>query len=342
MQRERDPAGREAAKLAPDHAGFTLIELLVVVAIIALLVAILLPTLQGVREKARGSYCMNSQHQLAIAGLTFADEHEGCLQMTTPLTRPSGSPWERLDPHQTKYEYYPRGSELIPWVWPIAYLRYVGYDSFEGRSGLSGWRANTDIGIAHRDGLCDTAGQAKDLLERAEKPRMELLLCPGDEFQVAQIFWPDFIWAYLSYAVNEDLCGESEPPDRGTMVWKEGYPGRPEPTYTLAGRRMQGRIDRVYQPDDVILFADGGPGGDAGIWNGDAIALMHTDLCDGPFLENYEQVWSRLPRWRHQKQGIYGAYVDGHAEFLQAVNPTSEGTDAQRYMPPTRVSPYRP
>jgi prepilin-type processing-associated H-X9-DG protein len=92
----------------------------------------------------------------------------------------------------------------------------------------------------------------------------------------------------------------------------------------------------------VILFADGGPGGDAGVWNGDAIALMHTDLCPGPYLEDYERIWSRLPRWRHQKVGIYGAFVDGHAEFIQAINPTSEGTDALRYTPETRVSPYCP
>ncbi|MFQ5804826.1 MAG: type II secretion system protein [Phycisphaerae bacterium] len=320
--------------------GFTLIELLVVVAIIALLVAILLPTLQRVREKARGSYCMNDQRQLAIAALAFASEHTDHLQMTTPLMQPGGSPWRRLDPGQTKYEYYRRGSESIPWVWPVAYLKYVDYDSFSTARGMGAWRANTDFGILWRAGQTDYAGQAKDLLELAEKPRMELLLCPGDEFQVCQIFWPEPLWAFNSYAINEDICGDDI--DFGTMVWKDGQPGRPHVQWTKAGRRMQGRIDRVYQPDDVILFGDGGPGGEAGVWNGDAIALMHTDLCAGPFLEDYERTWSRLPRWRHLKEGIYGSYVDGHAAFIQAVSPTSEGTDAQKYIPPTRVSPYRP
>lgn len=323
--------------------SFTLIELLVVVAIIGLLLALLLPALQHAKEQARGSYCMNNQRQLAIAAIAFAEDHSGYFQMTTPNTRSSWSPWERFDPGMTRYAYYRRGTEYYPWVWPIAYLKYIGHEGYDGRQGARAWRSNNDLGIPHADGQSDTAGEAESLLERGEKPRIDLLLCPGDEFQVAQIFWPDYVWAHLSYSVNEDLCGESELPDRGTMVWKDGQPGRPDPGYDRAGRRMRGRIDHVYQPAGVILFADGGPGSDEGIWNGDAIALMHTDLCEeGPFLEDYERYWSRLPRWRHQKLGIYGAYVDGHANFIQAVNPTSEGTDAQKYTPSSRISPYRP
>ncbi len=105
---------------------------------------------------------------------------------------------------------------------------------------------------------------------------------------------------------------------------------------------MQGRTEDIHMPSSVVLFADGGPGSDEGWWLGDAIALMHTDYALGPLLEDYERVWSRLPRWRHLKRGINGAYMDGHASFIQAINPRSEGTDAQAYRPETRVSPYRP
>ena len=59
--------------------AFTLIELLVVVAIIALLVSILVPSLQRARESAKDVVCKSNMHSIATALALYATEHNGQL-----------------------------------------------------------------------------------------------------------------------------------------------------------------------------------------------------------------------------------------------------------------------
>lgn len=92
------------------HGAFTLVELMVVIAIVAMLIALLLPSLSAARENARTAACASNLRQLHLAFTGYAVEHRSFFPDTGVYLTPAGYRWHFL------------------WVWKQAISRKLTKD----------------------------------------------------------------------------------------------------------------------------------------------------------------------------------------------------------------------
>jgi len=112
--------------------GFTLIELLVVIAIIALLLSILTPALNTVKERARRTVCKSNLHQWALAVHAYAAANDNKLLETVgyPIS-PTVPPTNRY-PCEVLFEQPQPGEGQDGMVYAMAFVPYMeGFN--EGR-----------------------------------------------------------------------------------------------------------------------------------------------------------------------------------------------------------------
>jgi prepilin-type N-terminal cleavage/methylation domain-containing protein len=140
------------------RTGFTLIELLVVIAIIAILIGLLLPAVQKIREAAARMSCSNNLKQLGLAQHTYHDANNKLMKgVSDPLTPP--------------------GYTCCWGTWMVLVLPYIEQDNMFKL--YQNWGGNDDTGRALSGGA-STLRYGSGTNKQVTTQRLKILTCPSD------------------------------------------------------------------------------------------------------------------------------------------------------------------
>ncbi|NOX59075.1 MAG: prepilin-type N-terminal cleavage/methylation domain-containing protein [Planctomycetes bacterium] len=361
QQRTQKPRETQKSRETQKPRGFTLVELLVVVSIIALLISILLPSLKQAREQAKSIKCLAHSRGMGQATMVFAGSHDGFFQVSAN----EGDGKVGYDPAEVTSGKYEFAAERELLAWPAALARASGATV----------QANWRWGV-RADTFAD-ARNKKSLIS----DEYEMFVCPADRVKIATPFYPNGnsikgvgdpsdpitasggtkYWGRLSYGINEDVVGIEAKTKSGQpwpAVWKNGVWGESNlPNWANAGNRLQGNLDRIYDPGTCLIIVDAGANSiqeaESGQFN-NSLRTGYANLITSAQAFGFDLAAStsrwvqRVPIKRHPRGAVNVTFADNHAATIKPIRFATQPVDGISVKYPieygqrVRVSPYKP
>ncbi|MGC4033589.1 MAG: prepilin-type N-terminal cleavage/methylation domain-containing protein [Tepidisphaeraceae bacterium] len=224
---------RSSPPAREQRQGFTLVELLVVIGIIALLIAILMPALSGVRRNSQKLACSAKLRTLGQVLVLHANEHQGYMPLAgniTPGKTTNGpdDPASLGDPSQKKYVYYENTpGVIVATALPAALSPFLAGKPSRGDS----WQnVNADM--------------------QADGPLQNAFICPSDENTINRTYgaprWINnygtgtFLNGWSSFGINAEV-----------FAWTDNGVGG-----TTGHSRLRGKLAAIPMPSQTMLMCD--------------------------------------------------------------------------------------
>jgi prepilin-type N-terminal cleavage/methylation domain-containing protein len=170
-----------------NRRGFTLIELLVVIAIIGVLIGLLLPAVQKVREAANRTSCINNLKQIGLAAINAGNQYRGHMPPAFDLTLPTygGRPvsdWTTPTNYPASIWYH-----LLPFLEETAI-----YSQYPPMYNLT----NGNV-ASYAPGTVAT-----DRFPQAQQNKVPVYRCPSETSTDGTTGYDGKTWGVSSYAAN--------------------------------------------------------------------------------------------------------------------------------------------